>query len=69
MVAEVVKTVQAIMETDRAWLLYPCDPDAPSFRVPFEHARPEYPGAETLNLEVPMTPELCGRHEGGFGFG
>ncbi len=39
---------------DRAWLFYPCDPDAPTFRVPIEVCRPEYPGANAMDLEVPM---------------
>lgn len=52
----VLKIVFRIFNCDRAWLLHPCDPDAPSFRVPVEINRPEYPGAEALNLEVPMAP-------------
>ena len=39
---------------DRAWLLYPCDPEAPSWRVPMERSRPEWPGAFTLGVEIPM---------------
>jgi hypothetical protein len=51
-----VQTVYNIFDCDRVWLLYPRDPDAPSFRVPIEINRPEYPGAKALNLEVPMAP-------------
>ncbi len=51
-----IKEVLAILECDRAWLLYPCDPEAATFRVPVELCRPEYPGAEELNIEVPMKP-------------
>ena len=43
-----------IFGCDRAWLLYPCDPEAPSWRVPMERSRPEYPGAFTLGVEIPM---------------
>lgn len=56
MLRDVIETVHSIFDSDRAWLLYPCDPEAPSFRVPVECSRPEYPGAHALELEVPMTP-------------
>jgi PAS domain S-box-containing protein len=44
-----------VFDADRAWLLYPCDPEAPSWRVPIERTRPEYPGAFDNNVEAPMT--------------
>ena len=58
----VVQSVFEIFGSDRAWLLYPCDPEAPTYRVPVEVTRPEYPGANELNLDVPMKPgadEVC----------
>ena len=56
MLRHILKTVFSIFDCDRAWLLYPCDPDAPSFRVPMEITKPEYPGAKALNVDVPMSP-------------
>ncbi|MCX5817233.1 MAG: PAS domain S-box protein, partial [Proteobacteria bacterium] len=56
MLWNIIKTVFSIFDCDRAWLLYPCDPDAPSFRVSVEISRPEYPGAKVLNVDVPMSP-------------
>ena len=56
MLSNILKTVFSIFDCDRAWLLYPCDPAAPSFRVPMEISRPEYPGAKVLDIEVPMSP-------------
>ncbi len=53
--SDVLDVVLSVFECDRAWLLYPCDPDAPSWRVPMERTRPEYPGAHALGLEVPMS--------------
>lgn len=41
-------------ECDRAWLLYPCDPETPTWSVPMERARPEWPGAFAQSLEIPM---------------
>ena len=54
-----MKRVFEIFVCDRAWLFYPCDPNAPSFRVPVEINRPEYPGARALNLEMPLVPDLA----------
>ena len=55
----ILETVFSIFDCDRAWLFYPCDPDAPSFRVPMEITRPEYPGAKVLNVDVPMSPDMA----------
>lgn len=39
---------------DRAWLLYPCDPNTATYRVPMERTRPEWPGAEVGGIDVPL---------------
>lgn len=59
MLQDVVEVVFSIFDCDRAWLLYPCDPLAPSFRVPVEVSRPEYPGAHIRALDVAMTPDVA----------
>ena len=56
MLWEVVETTFSIFQCDRAWLLYPCDPDAPTYRIPIEVTRPEYPGAFAEDLDIPMKP-------------
>ncbi|MBK8900324.1 MAG: PAS domain S-box protein [Anaerolineaceae bacterium] len=56
---DVLDVVLAIFGCDRAWLLYPCDPQAAYWHVPVERTRPEYPGAMTLGAEVPMTAEAA----------
>jgi PAS domain S-box-containing protein len=58
MMSDVLKTVLSIFDCDRIWLFYPCDPDAPTFRVPMEISKPEYPGAGILNVDVPMPPDM-----------
>ena len=58
MMTDVLDTSLSIFETDRAWLLYPCDPEAPSWRVPMERTRPEYPGALARGIDIPTTPEV-----------
>jgi len=54
MMRDVLDTVLSIFRCDRAWLFYPCDPDAPTWRVPMERTVPEYPGAQASAAEVPM---------------
>jgi signal transduction histidine kinase len=54
-----VQEVLDIFDVDRAWLLYPCDPQAPSWQVPVEVARPEYPGAFEQGIEIPMDAEIA----------
>ena len=55
----VLDAVLATFDCDRVWLFYPCDPDAPSFRVPMEITKPEYSGAEILNVDMPMPPDMA----------
>jgi PAS domain S-box-containing protein len=59
MLRHILQAVFSIFDCDRAWLFYPCDPDAPTFRVPMEICRPEYPGAKVLNVDVPMSPDMA----------
>ena len=56
MLRKVMDTVVDIFDCDRAWLLYPCDPDTPSFRVPIESTKPQYPGALARDSEISMEP-------------
>ena len=59
---DTVRTILSIFDCDRAWLMYPCDPDAPTCRVPVEATRSGYTGACELNLDVPMKPggdDIC----------
>jgi len=60
MMSDVLDEVLSIFNCDRAWLVYPCDPEAPSWGVPMEHTRPEFPGAFALGRHVPMDPEVAG---------
>lgn len=45
---KVMDEVLNIFACDRAYLVYPCDPNAPTWSVPIESAKPEYPGASKL---------------------
>lgn len=59
MMSNVLKTTLLIFDCDRSWLLYPCDPNAPTFRVPMEITKPEYLGAKVLNVDVPIFPDVA----------
>ncbi|HHM05307.1 MAG TPA: EAL domain-containing protein [Gammaproteobacteria bacterium] len=56
---EVLDAMLDIFRCDRAWLLYPCDPASPTWRVPMERTRPQWPGAHALNQDIAMTPEVA----------
>src|SRR5208283_288610 len=58
LMSDVLDTLLLIFECDRAWLVYPCDLKAASWRAPMERTRPEYPGALAQGLEVPMDSEV-----------
>ena len=57
MMSDMLDAMLSIFNCDRAWLVYPCDPEAASWKVPMEHARPEFPGLFVLGLDLPVDPE------------
>jgi len=59
MLSDVLGAVLSIFACDRAWLVYPCDPEAASWKVPMEHTRPEFPGAFAPGLDLPVAPEIA----------
>jgi signal transduction histidine kinase/CheY-like chemotaxis protein len=44
MLSHVLDEMLEMLECDRAWLLFPCDPSAEFFAIPMERTRPEWPG-------------------------
>ena len=58
MMKDVMESVMEMFACDRSWLLYPCDPQAPSFKVPVECASLQYPGAFAMNQDVPVGPGI-----------
>jgi PAS domain S-box-containing protein len=59
MMSDVLDAVLSVFKCDRSWLVYPCDPDTASWTVAMEHARPEFPGAFALGLDLPVDPEIA----------
>ena len=59
MMGDVLDVVLATFGCDRAWLVYPCDPDVASHRVRMERTRPDSVGAFGLGVEIPNNPEVA----------
>ena len=59
MMSDVLDAVLEIFACDRAWLVYPCDPLAPSWRAVMEHTRPEFPGAFALHTDLAVDTEVA----------
>lgn len=51
--------MRSIFDCDQAWLLYPCDPDAPYWRVPFRSVNPQHPIHFGPEENLPVTPDLA----------
>lgn len=56
MLKSVLDVALTIFDCDRAWLVYPCDPDALTWQVPMERSRLEYPGVLPIGVELPLDP-------------
>jgi PAS domain S-box-containing protein len=59
MMTDVLDVMLSTFDCDRAWLAYPCDPDATSWSVPMERTKPGYPGAHALGLQIPMSEDVA----------
>ena len=59
MMIAVLDVVLSIFDCDRTFLLYPCDPNTPTWTVPMERNKTEYPGVFELNLEIPIDPDVA----------
>jgi diguanylate cyclase (GGDEF)-like protein/PAS domain S-box-containing protein len=55
---DMLELVLEVFNADRAWFLYPCNPDAPFWSVPFECTRPEWPGLFARGVDMPMNVEM-----------
>ncbi|MBE0603781.1 MAG: PAS domain S-box protein, partial [Deltaproteobacteria bacterium] len=59
MMRDVLDAVLSVLECDRAFLLYPCDPEADSLGCPMERTRPEVPGIAPDGAAIPMDPDVA----------
>lgn len=54
---DVLDTLLDVLNCDRAWFVYPCDPDSPTWMVPMERTRPEFPGVLPVGVPLPLGPD------------
>jgi signal transduction histidine kinase/PAS domain-containing protein len=59
MIKDALDVVLMTFGCDRAWLVYPCDPDVDSHRVRMERTRPEYVGASGAGVDIPNEPGVA----------
>jgi PAS domain S-box-containing protein len=59
MMSDVLDVVLSVLECDRAFLMYPCDPGAPAWWVPMERNKPEFPGVLEQGLKMPMDADVA----------
>src|SRR4029077_14245703 len=60
--SHVLDAVLAIFGCDRAWIVYPCDPESRTCRTVAQRARPELTDSVFLELDVPMDAEVAHVH-------
>ncbi len=53
---DVLDVLLSVFECDRAWLVYPCDPETTTWQTPMERTRSEYPGVFPIGIELPLDP-------------
>jgi PAS domain S-box-containing protein len=56
MMSDVLDVALVTFRCDRAWLVYPCDPEVDSHRVRMERTPPEYIGASVVGVDIPNEP-------------
>ncbi|MGC9196941.1 MAG: PAS domain S-box protein [Syntrophobacteraceae bacterium] len=54
MMKDLLDVVLAIFDCDRAFLKYPCDPEAKTWTIPMESCKPQYPGVWELHRPMDM---------------
>ena len=57
MILSVFESLLSIINCDRVFLVYPCDPDAISWHAVIEKSKSEFPGALIMGDENPLTPD------------
>jgi PAS domain S-box-containing protein len=52
---QILDAMLSIFGCDRAWLLYPADPEAGAYTLPMERTRAEFPGGAASGQPIPMS--------------
>lgn len=56
---DTMELVLSIFDCDRAFLLYPCDPETETWYVPMECTKLEYPGVLKLGAPMPISEDVA----------
>jgi PAS domain S-box-containing protein len=59
MMSDVLEVALVTFRCDRAWLVYPCDPEVGSHRVRMERTLPEYIGDFGVGVDIPNEPGIA----------
>src|SRR5215831_17884579 len=61
MLSDVLDALLTVLQGDRAWLVYPCDPNALWLRIKLDlqRTRPEFPGLYSVGLDRPVDTETA----------
>jgi hypothetical protein len=59
MMSDVLDCALSLFDCDRAWLVFPCNPDAATWRAPMERTRPQYPGALAIGVDQPVDAQIA----------
>lgn len=59
MLQDLLDAMLDMFESDRIWLVYPCDPLSEYFTIRAESARPEWSGFGDANKKISMRPEVA----------
>lgn len=60
MMSNALQVILDLFNVERAWLLFPCDPNAKSWTVPMERTKPGFEGVYALGEEISMLPKDAG---------
>ncbi|MGD8913854.1 MAG: AAA family ATPase, partial [Candidatus Thiodiazotropha sp.] len=58
MMTDVLEVVLEVFACDRAYLQYPCDPDASEWWIPMERCNPDYPTTLSPGQRIPMDDHI-----------
>src|SRR5215510_10031771 len=59
MLSDVLDAVLTVLQGNRAWLVYPCDPEARWHGAKMYRTRPEFPGLFSVDLDLPVDAETA----------
>jgi PAS domain S-box-containing protein len=62
MMREVLDAALSIFGADRAWMVYPCDPESPTWRMVMEGARPAFADASRVGAAFSMDADVAEMH-------